>query len=409
MGENGMIDLIEAWLHGSVRGLFLHFPAAVEAQFEADTRRERNRLLMLVGGVGVLIAIALYPVLSFTLPVADKPIEMLYLATIPVCVAVTLSLFFNPPPALRETPILAANTVCMCVLLVLLAHSRVLGPPQFVAVATALMAYVAIGLQLRFAYAVGAMMAVLLTYCALTDLHPGLADFDRQSLKLLAACTAGYLLLAAWRLELEQRRAYLQGLRERLKRQDLTMRNIELDELTRRDPLTGLSNRRAYDGWLETAWTHAMGRGDSIGLIVIDVDNFKEYNDFCGHDAGDNALRKIAVCLRDQLRGTSDRVARLGGEEFAILLPGLTEDICADIAERVRMAVHRLELPHLALGLTGVVTVSAGVASQVVRPGMDSSGLFQAADAALYQAKVFGRNRVCIATLAAASVLPAPV
>ncbi len=91
------------------------------------------------------------------------------------------------------------------------------------------------------------------------------------------------------------------------------------------------------------------------------------------------------------MRGTSDQIARLGGEAFVILLPGLTEEICADVAERLRAAVQRMELPHLGLGAQGIVTVSAGVASH-----------------ALHQAKIFGRNRVCIATLANPAILGAP-
>jgi diguanylate cyclase (GGDEF)-like protein len=120
-------------------------------------------------------------------------------------------------------------------------------------------------------------------------------------------------------------------------------------------------------------------------------------------------LKKLAVCLRDQLRGTSDQIARLGGESFAVLLPGLDEEICADVAERLRAAVQRMELPHLGLGVNGLVTVSAGVASHVVGQGTTCSSLYQAADTALYQAKIFGRNRVCIATLATPAVLGAPV
>jgi diguanylate cyclase (GGDEF)-like protein len=92
-----------------------------------------------------------------------------------------------------------------------------------------------------------------------------------------------------------------------------------------------------------------------------------------------------------------------------VVLPGLSEDLCADVAERLRRAVQNMELPHLGLGVNSLVTVSAGVASQVVSPGSAPSGLYQSADTALYQAKIFGRNRVCIATLAAPAILGAPV
>jgi diguanylate cyclase (GGDEF)-like protein len=267
----------------------------------------------------------------------------------------------------------------------------------------------AIGAQLRFGFAFVSTLLIVGAYAAAVDCRPHLDEPVRETLKFSAICIAGYGLLANWRLEFEQRKSYLAGLKDRLQRHDAMRRTLEMDELTRRDPLTGLANRRAYDTWLAALWSREAERGGRVGLVVIDVDRFKEYNDFCGHDAGDQCLKKVAVCLRDQLRGTSDQIARLGGEAFAVLLPGLTEDICADVAERLRAAVNRMDLPHLGLGVNGVVTVSAGVASHVVTPGSTPSSLYQAADAALYQAKIFGRNRVCIATLAAPAVLGAPV
>jgi diguanylate cyclase (GGDEF)-like protein len=409
MGDFALVDLIESWLQGPARHLGLRFPGPLEARFESDTRVERSRSLMMSSIVGLLMALALYPILLTALPARDAELQLLYVATLPLGAAVIALMWFDPPPVLREASMLAITSFCICIMLALLTDSPVLGAPLFVGVATVLMAYCTIGIQLRFPYAVAAIVLILLTYCVATDLRPSLGDIAREHLKLLAACTAAYLLLANWRLELEQRRGYLMTLREKLKRYDLTLRNLELDELTRRDPLTGLCNRRAYDGWLASAWAQEGARQGRLGLIVIDVDKFKEYNDFCGHDAGDSCLKTIAVCLRDQLRGTSDRVARLGGEEFAIILPGLSEETCADIAERVRLAVQRLDLPHLALGLNGLVTISCGVASHAVLPGGDPASLFQAADAALYQAKVFGRNRVCIATLASGTVAPATV
>ena len=112
--------------------------------------------------------------------------------------------------------------------------------------------------------------------------------------------------------------------------------------------------------------------------------------------------------MREQLRDTSDLLARVGGEEFAVLLPGIAEGVCADVAERMRLAVQRLELPHPGLGPHGLVSISAGVASHVVQPGLSPSSLFDAADSALYQAKLSGRNRVCVATILQPSGAQAP-
>ena len=100
-----------------------------------------------------------------------------------------------------------------------------------------------------------------------------------------------------------------------------------------------------------------------------------------------HACRQLALCLRDKLRGTTDLVARLGGEEFAILLPALSLSLSAEVAERMRLAVQQLELPHAGLGPHGLVTISAGAASHRSLPSADPASLFQAADTALSQAQ----------------------
>jgi diguanylate cyclase (GGDEF)-like protein len=222
----------------------------------------------------------------------------------------------------------------------------------------------------------------------------------QMNLFLTSLISGVYMLMANWRMHTEQQRSFVLGLHERLRRQDLFQRNLELDELVRRDALTGLANRRAYDAWLRNSWRQARGTGASLGLIVIDVDWFKAYNDFYGHPAGDTCLQAIARCLRDQLRGTSDRVARIGGEEFAVLLPGLGGELCADVAERLRAAVATLELPHLDNEVSRIVTISCGAASLPTGEPMTQGDLVAAADAALYHAKQTGRNRVCLADAA---------
>ncbi len=127
------------------------------------------------------------------------------------------------------------------------------------------------------------------------------------------------------------------------------------------------------------------------------MDRFKAYNDFYGHPSGDACLQAIARCLREQLRGTSDRVARIGGEEFSVVLPGLDGELCADVAERLRAAVAALELPHLDNEHGRIVTISCGAASLLATEPMSPRDLVAAADAALYHAKQTGRNRVCLA------------
>ena len=405
MGEStaqmsgGMSADIEAWLDGSNRSLALRFPPLLEARFEADTGAQRSRTLMWFGFVGFGFCLFLYPFLRDHLPdVAPLTRILFLLVATPLGFVISASMRCNFRPLFREGLTLLANSVCTCVSTYLYAVSRATDAPLFAAGVTGLLVYSAVGIQLRFRFAVAALLIILLAYWLALDARPEVTVDARQGYLLLACGSAAFLTLANWRLERESRRSYLLLLRERLQGEDLSQQNLELDALARRDPLTGIANRRAYDSWLATIWAQELRRSGRIGLIVIDVDRFKSFNDFYGHAAGDQCLQKIALTLGEQLRGTSDLVARLGGEEFAVLLPGLDEESCADVAERMRVAVQQLELPHLGIGAGGLVTISAGIATHAIRPGSTPADLFDAADSALYEAKMSGRNRVCMAT-----------
>ncbi len=396
-------DLIECWLKMPAHRLALRFPGKLEQRFEADTGAERSRSMMVFGAIGYLFGSMLFPVLQANVADVSSQCRLLYMfISMPIGFLVAASMWLQPPPVLREGLTLLANMVCACVTLYLFAISHTGSPAMVVAAVSVLLVYSSLGIQLRFHYGLAAMVIIVSAFALSLHVRGGIPPEDQWSEVVVMGATAAYLMVASFRLERASRRDYLMVLRERLQRQDLSMRNIELDALARRDPLTGLANRRAYDAWMAAAWSQesAAEKAGSgrLGLIVIDVDRFKAFNDFYGHAAGDICLKKIAVCLREQLRGMSDLVARLGGEEFAVLLPGLSESLCADVAERMRLSVQRLELPHSGMGPHGLVTVSAGVASHPALPGYTPASLFEAADSALYEAKVSGRNQVCVAT-----------
>jgi diguanylate cyclase (GGDEF)-like protein/PAS domain S-box-containing protein len=177
----------------------------------------------------------------------------------------------------------------------------------------------------------------------------------------------------------------------------LRQANAALQRLSLVDSMTDVANRRQFDRALADEWARAIRAGTSIALVLVDVDHFKPYNDRYGHPAGDDCLRRIAAVLGRTLLRAGDVVARYGGEEFAAILPLTDADAARAIAERMRKSVEALALPHGAVP-GGVVTISGGVASS--RPEMDSDplDLVARADAALYEAKAAGRNRIVTST-----------
>jgi len=168
--------------------------------------------------------------------------------------------------------------------------------------------------------------------------------------------------------------------------------NCRLEQLTLTDPLTGLANRRRLTDVLEAEWLRALRSGEPIGLAMIDIDNFKKYNDHYGHQGGDECLRLVARTLAGSVRAV-DLVARYGGEEFSIIMPATGGPSAHHVAERARQAVADLREPH-ALVDGGIVTISVGVAAIAPVTGAPPDSLIKIADEALYEAKRDGRNRV---------------
>ena len=174
----------------------------------------------------------------------------------------------------------------------------------------------------------------------------------------------------------------------RLKRQSDALRAMaDLDGLTR------LANRRKFNEVLEREWRRALRQGNTLALLMVDVDHFKYYNDHYGHLAGDDCLREVACALAGAAQRPADLAARYGGEEFALILPDTDATGATHIAEQARRAIFDLDLPHTASDIAERVTASLGVAARL--PADDRfEVLIEAADAALYRAKAAGRNRV---------------
>lgn len=170
--------------------------------------------------------------------------------------------------------------------------------------------------------------------------------------------------------------------------------NSELAQLSETDALTGLANRRQFDRRLASEWARAQRHRLPLALLLLDVDHFKRFNDHHGHPAGDDCLRQVAALLREAARRPTDLVARVGGEEFALLLPHQDGDEGEQVALRCLAILDRAAIPHGDSPVAPVVTLSVGVADlRCVAAGPEPGPLLAAADGALYRAKQQGRHR----------------
>lgn len=170
----------------------------------------------------------------------------------------------------------------------------------------------------------------------------------------------------------------------------------ELRQLSTIDSLTNVFNRRYFDDMLEQEWRRMMRVPHSLGLVMIDVDHFKHFNDTYGHVGGDICLRQIAAELKEQMRRAGDIIARYGGEEFAVILPETDITTAEMISELLRKSIEDLRMEHSGIDGEKIVTISVGVATLVPSANQTSLKLLMLADKALYAAKASGRNCVNI-------------
>lgn len=170
--------------------------------------------------------------------------------------------------------------------------------------------------------------------------------------------------------------------------------NRNLQKLSFLDGLTSIANRRRFDEVLLNEWQRAIRENLPISLIILDIDNFKKYNDSYGHLMGDECLKQVAGSFSTRLRRPADLVARFGGEEFAVILPNTSRKGAIAIAEMLRSGVEDLQIPHISSPTSNYVTVSAGVSSTIPARYSHPDKLVLNADEALYQAKHSGRNKV---------------
>jgi diguanylate cyclase (GGDEF)-like protein/PAS domain S-box-containing protein len=168
----------------------------------------------------------------------------------------------------------------------------------------------------------------------------------------------------------------------------------ELEEMSYKDGLTDVANRRMFDSVLELEWSNARRSRQPLSLIMLDIDHFKEYNDHYGHIQGDDCLIRVAKVLTTAATRSRDFIARFGGEEFVLVLPETDADAAAKIAERCRQLIFKAQIPHANSPVSEVVTISVGVGTILPSHQDEPMAFVEATDKKLYLAKQQGRNRI---------------
>ncbi len=336
-------------------------------------------------GLGLVLLLALIAVDRHFMPPdyahISNPVRLFVI--IPAVLGVLLLSYWQPAQRVIKAFTMVAALIAGLGSLSIGVLAADLGTPYYFSGFMTITVYIYFFLGLGFYYAMATALTLLATFVGLSLALQGVTvDLMYNGLYILFTNIIG--LFGAYSLERSRRRSFLEA-------------NL-MERVAGQDKLTGLSNRRAFDERFRSAWQEGSDEGARLGLLLIDVDHFKQYNDQYGHQAGDRALITVAKTVRNAIRRPTDMAARYGGEEFVVLLTGTTDQYAAKLAEHIRLSILELGIPHRVDGRPAKLTVSIGVAT--TQPAADrrsSEGLIQMADEALYAAKAGGRNQVQIA------------
>lgn len=166
----------------------------------------------------------------------------------------------------------------------------------------------------------------------------------------------------------------------------------ELQELSFKDGLTGIPNRRMFDSMMEEEWANALRNHQPLSLIMLDIDYFKQYNDYYGHVQGDDCLKRVAKVLSSVATRSRDFIARFGGEEFVLVLPETDVEAARKVAERCRSVIFKEQIYHEKSQVSQLLTVSLGIGTIIPTRNDASITFIEEVDRRLYQAKQKGRN-----------------
>ncbi len=208
---------------------------------------------------------------------------------------------------------------------------------------------------------------------------------------LVGSCLLGYVI--SHMIFARERMMFLYTIRAKISEQIHRIHTTELLHLSQHDELTKISNRRTFDETLDIYFERSRREETALALLFIDVDFFKNYNDYYGHQKGDDVISTIAKTIKNAIRHM-DFVARYGGEEFVVLLPETDAHGAYAVASNIFKAIERLEIPHAKSRVAKHVTISLGITVYHAESGIDKEALLGVADQALYRAKQLGRNQI---------------
>ena len=375
----------------------LIFPEPLETKFEQESGSRRSERMRREGLIA-LLTLSLFYVMDFlvTRQVSRREVLVELLLVLPVGAAACELLRGQPPMWLREGAPAVAGCVIAGAYLVMQQGKGALATAFSLigVIVIELVLTVVLRLRFRFALVTSATIGVItLVYLRLE--HAMTAE-QAITGAALTWVVIGIAMMSNFGLEREERVCYLRAQESDVQRREVAEINTRLAEISTRDTLTGLPNRRAYEEHLEQMWNDAASEGAPLSAIVLDIDHFKSLNDVCGHIYGDEVLRRVGALLPQALRSTADFAARYGGEEFIVLLPRTERENAELVAERVRALIEMAgSPPQPALPQEEClmwVTVSCGSSTCFPIAGLEPQSLIEQADRALYRAKANGRN-----------------
>ncbi|RZK99865.1 MAG: GGDEF domain-containing protein [Rubrivivax sp.] len=387
----------------AARRASLLFPPLLEQRFNQHVAPQRARAALFSGGFGLILYVAFLVVDWLVVPDVFQLALFLRLAVITPLGLLTIHLVHRHMarlvavfgPSCADWTAAVSGLAAGGTLLILLLSSHSPRAYFYHAGLMVVLLYACLVQSTRFKVAVVTVSGILLMHVAAALFAPPMPEAIKWPMLDMILFAMGVSLMANYLAEKGHRRRYLLGLQDQLILAELEEAQKELQSLSRSDAMTGLANRRHFDEHLQHAWARASLDGQALSMLMVDVDHFKAYNDFYGHQAGDACLKAVAQALLGSTRRPDDLVARLGGEEFGVLLQNTDPDSARATAQRVCETVAALRLRHARSGTADWVTVSVGVVTvRAEAPPAGPQEMLSRADQALYEAKRAGRNRV---------------